>query len=146
MFEGNLYEAGSLQLGKVTHDSAELKISNHDFSLTNGALDGTYLRAAVKVWWAYSGVYVGEYVDAGYVDEGYAKGAGDSFLTDPILRFSGLIYATPTIKEWLSITARRTPPKMYPNVKLRPPLANHLPSGGYVLPFDGAILKIEAAK
>jgi hypothetical protein len=242
MFDGNLYQPGSLQIDRVAHDAAELKIDNHDYHLTNGALDGSYMRGAVEVYWAYPGpsapspITNGDFAsDEGWtLGDGWSIDTGEAYAVDPsgtsslsqtgnftiaypytvtldvdsvdagevsvvvggveviapqtapgqysgtysatpgaelveivasedfsgvitsigveisdptpIKKFSGLIYGTPQISEWLSISARRTPPRLYPFVKLRPPLANHLPSAGYVLQFDGAVLKIEAQR
>lgn len=123
--DGNTYVAGAVQLGRVSHDSAELMINNHDYRHTGNALDGAYLRSPVRVLWAYD-------QDA---DPAPA----------PIVLFEGIISATPQVGNWLSISCRRTPPRVYPFTKLRPPLANHLPSAGYMLQFDGQVLRIEVA-
>lgn len=122
---GANYVAGDVRLGRVSRDSAELMINNHDYRHTNDALDGVYMRAPVRILWAYN-------QDA-------------SPAPDPIVLFEGIISATPQPGEWLSVTCSRTPPGVYPFTKLRPPLANHLPSAGYMLQFDGQVLRIEVA-
>lgn len=124
-WDGNAYGAGEVQLGRVSHDSAELTIDNHDFRHTGNALDGYYLGSPVRVLWAYD-------QDA---DPAPA----------PIVLFDGIISATPQVGDWLAVSCRRTPPRVYPFTKLRPPLANHLPSAGYMLQFDGRVLRIEVA-
>lgn len=123
--DGNAYVAGDVQLGRVSHDHADLMVINTDYRHTGNALDGVYLRSPVRVLWAYD-------QDA---DPAPA----------PIVLFEGIISANPQVGEWLSVTCRRTPPRVYPFTKLRPPLANHLPSAGYMLQFDGQVLRIEVA-
>jgi len=112
------YTAGLLRMGRVAPDSVELLIENYDYRHTTNAQDGVYLRKPVKIWWAY----------------------GDE---TRILMFDGVVFGTPMISEWLSVTVRREPPRLYPFTKLRQPLANFLPSAGYVIQFDGQVLKIE---
>lgn len=144
-WQGQFFSGGKLRLGKVTHSTAELQIDNHDYRYTAGALAGNYMRGEVRVWWAYEGTIQDHYVKPGYWAAGYTKGPGDKVL-NPIPIFSGLIYATPNIGEWLDITAHRLAPRLFPFRKLRPPLANHTPSAGYVINFDGAVLTVEGGR
>lgn len=125
ILSGNTYTTGDLQVGPVRHDSAELMIANHDDSLTAGAEDGAFLRQPVKILWA------------------YGAATGDASEPVPITRFEGIISATPEIGEWIKVECSPTPPKLYPFQRLRPPTANFLPSAGYVLAWDGAVLRIE---
>lgn len=141
-WQGNFYEAGKIQLGRVSHKQAEFKIDNHDYSFTAGALAGSYMRAPVEIYWAYEGVLESEYVEPGYWAEGYVQGAG-SLILNPILIFRGMIYETPRIENWLSVVCHRMPPRLYPFRKLRPPLANHTPSVGYTITFNGQVLNIQ---
>lgn len=247
---GNTYTVGAVQLGAVSGDRAELRVDNHGYAYTQGALDGTYLRQPCRVLWAYGALPVASAepvqadesfdADTGWTlgdgwsiatGEAYAVDPGaESLLTasmtplsvgadytitlvidalytgsvsvecdgveviaaqtsagtyagaytpvagaeelqiiassdfqgdlasvsvqqdgavgvpDPIVIFDGIINATPDINEWLSVSCSKTPPRLYPFRKLRPPLANFTPSAGYVVEFDGAILRIEGQR
>src|SRR5690606_26140313 len=94
---------------------------SEDYAHTNNARNGAYARKRVRVWWA--------------------DGHGDDPEGDypaPILLFDGFIYETPTIDNWIEVVAGQTPPEKFPAARLRPPFANHLPSAGYTVQFDGA--------
>lgn len=247
---GNTYTVGMVQLGNVSGQRAELRVDNHGYSFTQGALDGTFLRQPVRVLWAYgalpvptaepleadgefdsesdwtlgdgwsiasgeayavdpsaeslltaemeplavgedytitlvidalysgsvsvecdgvevisaqtsAGTYTGAYVPAaasemlqivasadfqGDIESVSVQQDGAVDTPDPIVIFDGIINATPEIGEWLSVSCSKTPPRLYPFRKLRPPLANFTPSAGYVVEFDGAILRIEGQR
>ena len=140
-----LYTAGTLKLGKVSEETAELQIENFSYQHTQNAIAGVYMRNPVKIWWAYSAKEAAYYVQQGYWQEGYIE-EPDSTEPGVILMFEGIISGTPDIDEWLSITAKRSAPKLFPFAKIRPPVANHAPNAGYSVPFDGALLKIEGGR
>lgn len=142
-YNGNTYQTGGVQVLRVSDDSCTLRIDNHDWSFTNGALDGDFLRQPVSVLWAYESKAQALYVERGYWEPGYTSEYDDT-PPDVIPRFEGIINATPEIGEWITVECSKTPPRFYPFRKLRPPLANHLPSSGYLLTFDGDLLRIEA--
>ena len=250
VLNGNTFTVGRVQLAQVSGSRAELRVDNHDYTYTNGALDGDYLRQPVRIWWAYDALPVptalpltadGEFAsgDGWTLGDGWGIGGGEVYAVDPvgaaelsaqleplavgasytvtlvidavysgtvsvqcggaevvapqsaagiysaayvpaaageqlaivasvdfmgdvstvlvqqdgavatpepILVFDGIINATPEISEWLSISCTKTPPRLYPFRKLRPPLANFTPSAGYVVEFDGAILRIEGER
>lgn len=141
-YNGETYALGGIQVVRVSPDACELRMDNHDYTYTRGALEGDYLRGEVKVYWAYEAKAEALYVERGYWESGYTAEYDDTSPA-PILLFDGVIDATPEIGEWLTIQCTRTPPKLYPFKKLRAPLANFLPSAGYVLQFDGQVLRIE---
>lgn len=141
-YNGNTFIPGHVRLGRVTPDRAELWINNADYIHTDNALDGVYMRNSVKIWWAYDAAHAPRYVQKGYWQAGYTAEPDDTEPA-PLLRFEGIISATPEIDNWISIVAERTPPRRYPFARLRPPFANHLPSVGYTLQFDSQVLRIE---
>jgi hypothetical protein len=143
VFGGNTYTPGNIQLGRVAQESCEIQVYNTDYGFTRGAQDGDYLRGEVEVYWAYGPKTSPLYVEEGYWEEGYTE-TYDATTPVAIRLFKGVINSTPDIGEWLRVMCSRTPPRLYPFRKLRPPLANHLPSAGYVLQFDGNVLRIEA--
>lgn len=144
-YNGNTYNVGGVQLGRVSGDSCELRLDNHDYAFTRGALDGDYLRQPVRVYWAYGAPTEPLYVERGYWEPGYTAEYDDT-APDVILLFDGIINETPEISEWLSISCTRTPPRLYPFRKLRPPIANFVPVEGYVVQFDGSVLRIEGER
>lgn len=130
-FDGMYFEPGFIQEDslKIANDELRFSFYNENFQHTNNARSGIYARARVRVWWAY--------------------GIGDDPLgsyPDPILRFDGFVYETPSIDEWISVVAAQTPPKRFPSPRLRPPFANHLPTAGYTVQFDGAVLRVEGRR
>lgn len=142
-----VYERGFLKLDTVTNDEARFSFYNENYTHTGNALNGTYMRKRVRIWWAYGpagngGVY---YADPGYWKENYTV-EPDSGHPEPLLRFDGIVYATPSIDNWVSVIARHTPPMRYPRPRLRPPFANHLPSPGYTVTFDNTVLTIEGRR
>lgn len=141
-YNGNTYYAGSVQLVQISDKTCELRIDNHDYSFTRGCLEGDFLRGEVKIYWAYPSALAPLYVQRGYWQPGYTPEPSDT-APDPILLFDGVIDATPEIDAWISVRCTKTPPRLYPFRKLRPPIANFAPTSGYVLEFDGQILRIE---
>lgn len=141
-FNDDQFVRSELQLGQITNDTANFQFRNEGCKFSAAAEDGVFHRNRVRIWWAYGpkpGVY---YVDPGYWDPGYTV-EPDSDVPDPILLFDGLIYSMPVIDDWISVVARRTAPTLFPRKIIRPPIANHLPSPGYSVAFDGAILQIQ---
>lgn len=111
---------------KLKNDELSFSFYNEDYVHTDNARAGVYARKRVRVWWAY----------------GHGSDPEETY-PDPILRFDGMIYETPLIDQWISVVAGQTPPERVPGTRLRPPYANHLPSPGYTVQFDGAILRVE---
>lgn len=146
-WNGNLFEMGYLRMGNVSNEQANFAFFNEDYVHTNNALNGVYMRRSVRIWWAYGPAKNGgvHYVNPGYWDEGYtiSPEEGDP---EPILKFEGMIFATPEINKWITVMARQTPPKRYPSPRLKPPFANHLPSAGYTVQFDSTALTIEGSR
>lgn len=130
-FDGMVFLGGYIQENslKIANDELRLSFYNEDFRHTNNARSGIYARSRVRVWWAY----------------GIGSDSGETY-PDPILMFDGFIYETPSIDEWISVVAAQTPPKRFPSPRLRPPFANHLPTAGYTVQFDGAVLRVEGRR
>lgn len=141
-FLGNVFEPGFVSMGRVANGELSLSFWNGDYQYTESAVDGGFLRNGIKVWWAYGEKDTARYVEEGYWEEGYVEEPGTA-PPAPILIFDGFIYSTPRIDQWIDIIARPTPPKFYPDRIIRRPIANFLPSPGYSIEFDGAILQIE---
>lgn len=141
-FGGNTYIPGRLQLNKVAQESCDLLVDNTEYLFTQGAQNGEYLRNPVEVYWAYGPRRGVRYVKPGYWKAGYTV-ESDETVPGAQLIFRGVVNSTPSISEWLSVQCARTPPRLYPFRKMLPPHANFLPSAGYVLPFDGNVIRIE---
>lgn len=139
---GVTYQPGRIRSVSISPRGCTLVVDNHDYVFTNGAIDGAFLRAPVTVWWAYGARPGALYAEEGYWESGYTSGPG----TQPavIQRFSGIVDATPEIGEWMTVECTWSPPRRYPFRRLRPPIANWLPSPGYVVEFDGGILRIDS--
>lgn len=142
--DDRLFIRGGIRRLSVSNGRAEFGFYNEDFQHTQNVINGIYRNNPVSVWWAYGAKQLAHYVEVGYWEEGYTEGPDD---TTPgrILIFTGVIdqVSFDDECEWLRITAKR----MFPTrTRLLPPFANFLPSAGYVLQFDGQILKIEGRK
>lgn len=140
--DDNTFVPAQIQLGRMSNNEVQFSFYNADYQWTQGCVDGVYLRKVVRVWWAYGPHHAPLYVNTGYWDDGYTE-EPDTTAPDPILLFDGLIYSFPTIDDWVTIVARRTPPRLFPNLIMRPPFANFLPAPGYTVTFDGSILQIQ---
>lgn len=140
---GIWWESSKLQVNSVGIDTATLRIDNHDYAFTAGAMTGAYLRKPVKIYSAYSlpRHMFRPYFEPGYFDVGYFI---EVYAATAVLLFDGYITDTPDIGEWLTIEATRSLPKKYPSVIIRKPLANHLPATGMVIEWDGETYRIEA--
>lgn len=143
MLGDTLYEAGNVQLRRISPDQVDLRVENDGYRHTQNAMSGVYLRSRVSVRWAYAEKREPQYVEPGYWQHGYTDDPEMPGAPQDFPQFEGIIYGIPEVDEWLTIIARREPPRLYPFQKLVPPIANHLPSTGYVLQFDGQAFRIE---
>jgi hypothetical protein len=139
---GDLYTSGQIRIDSVSGDACQLAIYNEDYRHTLNALNGAYLRNRVRVYWAYGEDPRARYVTAGYWNEGYTDGPNED-LPAAFLLFDGIIDGTPFVDNWMNISARKDTPKRWPAVRIKPPFANHAPSAGYVIQFDGQALRIQ---
>lgn len=137
------YTPGYIKFGSKTNDELRFSFWNQDYIHTENCVSGAYLRNPVEVYWHYTPSVAPPYWESGYAEEGYVDGGGDSTQPNEIEIFSGFIYSTPRIGDWIEVIARPSPPKFYPNTIIRKPIANFLPPPGYSVEFDGAILQIE---
>lgn len=142
-----VFEKGFIKIDTITNEQTSFSFYNGDYSHTNNALNGVYMRKRVRIWWAYGAANNGgvHYVDPGYWDEGYTVEPTEGEPT-PILKFDGIIYSTPSIDNWISVIASQTPPKRYPNPRLKPPFANFTPSAGYTVQFNNTVMTIEGRR
>lgn len=131
-----------VRVGNVSGSSASLMVENDDYRHTENSLSGAYQRGEVRIYWAY------QIPDSPYVEEGYWEDGYVSDTNEPVvdLIFEGLIYACPSVDFWLSIEASRTPPRLFPFQRIRPPFANHLPPPGYMVEFDNQVLRVEGGR
>src|SRR5690606_10712878 len=104
-WKGGETKADSMTVGMT---SATLKLRNPDYKYTAPALRGSFVFNPVKIWFAYPGA-------------------------QSILIFSGFISEVSSINDWITLNCTRNHLKRYPAVKIRPPIANHLPANGQVI-------------
>lgn len=142
-----VFQKGFLKIDKVDNEQAMFSFYNETYAHTNNALNGIYMRKRVRIWWAYGEANNGgvHYVNPGYWKEGYTV-EPDEGRPEPILKFDGIIYATPAIDKWISVIANQTPPKRYPNPRLKPPFANFTPSPGYTVQFNNTVMTIDGRR
>lgn len=139
---GQDWSPSGVRVQSVSGSRATLMVENDDYRHTESALSGVYQRGDVRIYWAYP-IPDSPYVEDGYWEDDYVSDANEPIVD---LIFEGLIYACPLVDFWLTIEANRTPPRMFPFQRIRPPFANHLPPEGYMVEFDNQILRVEGGR
>lgn len=134
---------GEVQFVNVSDNSAVIRVYNPDYRYTHGAIQGSYHLNPVKIYAAYPRPGEWEpYIDnPDYVDPVY-------FVYTDIVAFyelfSGRIAEITEVKEWLTIRCEKNETTRYPRIKLRSPLANHLPAEGSLIQWQGETYRIGA--
>lgn len=139
---GQTWSNRGIRIGTVTGHEASFAVENFDYRHTENALSGVYQRGLVRIYWAYP-IEDSPYVEEGYWEDGYVSDVNEPIVN---LMFEGIIASCPVVDYWLDIRAIRTPPRMFPFQRIRPPFANHLPPPGYIVEFDSQILRVEGGR
>lgn len=134
------YESGHVQNLRVAQDTVTFGIVNQDYRYTTPALMGVYQRAPVKVYWSSGFPLPHLLVEEGYVEEGYYD---IDNRPDPILIFEGNISRFTQITSILGVEATRQADRMYPTLRVLPPLANYVRTEGTVFRFGENTMRIE---
>lgn len=142
MWNQQTWTPGGIRNLTLSPGEARFQVENDNYRHTQNAMNGSYLRNAVKVWWAYVTPPI-NYVEPGYWKPGYVSDG--PALAKPLLRFDGIISAITEVDDFLTVVCRVKPPKLYPFERVRPPVANHLSGDGYIIEFDGQIIRVESA-
>lgn len=142
MLNDEIYQHGDINIDRVSSDTCQFQVRNTDYRHTRNAMKGAYLRNRVMVYWAYGAAPGAHYVTPGYWEEGYTEAPSED-MPEAFLMFDGIIEGTPSVDAWLTINAQKEAPRRWPAVRIKPPFANHAPSAGYVIQFDGQALRIE---
>lgn len=140
--DGHDWSPAGVQVKSVSGSRAVLMVENDSYRHAENAMSGAYQRGAVRIYMAYP-LPDDDYVEDGYWDDDYV-----SRETEPVLdlQFTGIVDVSTPVDYWLSVEAHRTPPRMFPFQRIRPPFANHLPAEGYMITFDGQVLRVEGSR
>jgi hypothetical protein len=141
--DGISWVQGNVQFINASDTAAVLRIYNTDYKYTQGAVRGSFHMNPVTIYAAYPRPDEWEpYIDdPDYVDTVYFV------YTDVVAFFeifSGRIAEITEIGEWLTIRCEKNETTRYPKVKLRSPLANHLPAPGALIQWQGETYRIDA--
>lgn len=141
--DGISWVQGEVQFMNASDTGAVFRIYNTNYKYTEGAVRGSYHLKPVTIYAAYPrhGEWAPYIDDPDYVDPVYFV------YTDAVAFFeifSGRIAEITEIGEWLTIRCEKNETTRYPKVKLRSPLANHLPSPGTLIQWQGSTYRIEA--
>ena len=145
VYAGAVWVQSDIRIGRVSELTATLSVRNTDWIFSANAFRGEYTYRPVEILFAYPYIEAPPpYFPEGYLDFPIEEYVQSPDMVDIITLFAGHISDINSIGDWLEVTAVRTEEKRYPSVKIRPPLANHLPAPGQIITWKGQTYRIDA--
>lgn len=140
--DGAAYVGGVIVDSGADWETCVISLPNVDGALTDVAMTGAWVGAAVRV--AHVAHLDGGYMDPDYVDD--QDDYVDPYAFEPLDVFVGVLDAATDIFPRVRLQCVRAGARSIyvPGIRIAPPVANHCTPAGTLITFDGEIYRVEA--